>query len=122
MPDEQHYDSTVENFEASGASEFDAVWSLENVPVASVDPLQLIDDPTDETARTKVRSIQQAIRQDTFLPPVYVLHVRRAFPYFLIEGRHRYSAAHEEQIPLLLAWVAHVECVCPPHEDEGDIS
>ena len=119
MPDEHHYDSTVENFEAAGASEFDALWSLEKVPTTDVDPLQLIDGPTDETARAKVRSIQQAMRQGTFLPPVYVLHVPRAFPYFLIEGRHRYNAAHEVHVPLLLAWVAHVECDCTAPVDGG---
>ena len=123
-PDEQHYDSTVETFAEAGGDEFDDLWSLEKVPVAGIDPFQLIDDPSDLESLNKVRGIRQTISRGQVLPPVYVMHVVDAHPYWLFEGQHRYNAAYEERQATMLAWVGHLQCGCTNPaavvEAEGD--
>lgn len=117
-PDED-YDSTVENLEyLTGASETDAVWALARLPILHVHPDQLIDDPEDQDAWTKVAGIRKAMQSRSFFRPVYVLHRPddTAHPYHLIEGWHRYNAAYAEGVDLL-AWVAHVDCGCDHYRD-----
>ena len=114
VPDVEDYDSTVQNFEdITGACEGDPVWSLAKIAVAEIDPYQLIDDPDDDCGLAKVGEIRAVMRSGGFLPPVYAIHQPdHEYPYNLIEGRHRYNAAHAEQAELLLAWVGHVPCTC----------
>lgn len=104
-------DSTISNSEGYGIGEGDRRWTLEGVSVVAIDPMQLIDDPADHDGRAKAESIRATFRAGGFVPPVYVLHRPGAdYPYFLIEGRHRYNAAHLETITHITAWVGHVDC------------
>ena len=114
VPDDAHYDSTVESVEAiTGAGEDDRVWLLEKTAVASVDPYQLIDDAEDEFGLSKMEGIRAVLRAGDVLPPVYAIHQPdKEYPYNLIEGRHRYNAAYAEGAELLAAWTAHLSCSC----------
>lgn len=57
----------------------------------------------DEWSTGKVDALRRAYRAGTSLPPVYLLHYSKdsSSPYFHIEGRHRYNAAHLEQLEAL---------------------
>lgn len=118
-PDEQHYHSTVENMAALfQVSEDLACWRRENVPVAHIDPFQLIDDPDDLDGEAKVEAIRKAMQEGARMPAVITVHEPDAeFPYFLAEGRHRYNAAHREAAPAIAAWVAHIGCCSGPEAD-----
>ena len=120
VPDKD-YDSAAENLQAIyGRSEDDPVWSLEKVAVVTIDPGQLIDDPTDEEALQKVDSIRSSIENGQSIPPVFLMHhERKRFPYVLIEGRHRYNAAHQHGEQAIAAQVAHVACTCSQPTSDG---
>lgn len=108
------FDSTVGTVRAeTGLTEHEPCLTLERIPVARIDPAQLIDDAADDRGHAKVASIRGSIRSGTVLPPVVVIHnPADTFAYFLIEGRHRYNAAHAEHAAGIIAWVVHHDCPC----------
>jgi hypothetical protein len=79
----------------------------------------LIDDPDDHEGHTKAESIRQSFRAGMFIPPVIIIHRPSpdGYAYFLIEGRHRYNAAHRGSTDTIKAWVAHVGCCGGPAAD-----
>jgi hypothetical protein len=111
FPDHDFW-STCDNSEAFGIPSDAHAWGLEAVPVAQIDPFQLIDDPDDAEGLAKIASIRRSMRDgDRLIPPVYVLHYpEREYPFFLVEGKHRYNAAHQEERLALVAWVGHSQC------------
>jgi hypothetical protein len=114
--EDDHYDSTVENFEAmTDFNEFDEVWEVEAVSVRLIDEGQLIDDPDDHSGHEKAESLRESMRDGRFIPPIFLLHMpEERWPYLLLEGRHRYNAHYREGVDVILAWVAHYECSCEP--------
>lgn len=102
--EDDHYDSTVENFEVmTGFDEFDEVWEFEAVLVRLIDEGQLIDDPDDDRAHEKAESLRGSMRDGTFIPPVFLLHMpEKRWPYLLLEGRHRYNAHYREGVDVIL--------------------
>ena len=120
-PDEKDYGTTLDNLESLfGVSELLSCFHKEFVPIAKIDQGQLHDDPADAEGIAKIESIRCAMRAGTPLPAVIVVHDKSAAtaaPYELIEGRHRYNAAHREGTPLLYAWVAHPGCCGGPAPD-----
>lgn len=107
------YGTTIDNLEIQyGVSTDLACWHLESIPTAQIDPSQLIADADDTEGHAKVESIQISLRDGTFVPPVIIIHESplSAHPYVLIEGRHRYNAAHRESFSTVSAWVAHLGC------------
>ena len=106
------FTSTWDNSEAFGIPADANAWSLEAVPVPLIDPRQLLDDPDDIEGVKKIESIRRSLRsKDRLIPPVYVLrYEEREHPYCLIEGKHRYNAAHREKSAEITAWVGHQEC------------
>lgn len=120
--EDDHYDSTVGNFEDwTGLDEYATVWDIEAVPVGLIDKGQLIDDPDDHWGHEKAESIRRSMRDGTFIPPVFVLHMpNKEWPYWLLEGRHRYNAAHREGVAVIPAWVAHCDSSCLPVSDRSD--
>jgi hypothetical protein len=118
MPDHD-YGSTIDNLETVySISTQLRCWQLEGVPTSQIDPGQLIDDPDDNEGHTKAESIRQSFRAGAFIPPVIIIHrPSHDNPYFLIEGRHRYNAAHHEPISRIKAWVAHIGCCGGPSAD-----
>jgi len=131
---DHHHDSTVENLAGLyDASEDLTCFLKEHVPVAEINESQLHDDPDDLEGDAKIESIRSTIRAGVPLPAVVVVHTpegrsRWALPeyrgvgfYHLLEGRHRYNAAHRERTPRLYAWVAHIGCCGGPDADlEGE--
>jgi hypothetical protein len=75
-------------------------------------PDSLMDDPDDLEALQKIESIRLSMRaKDRTIPPVYVLHyANQDHPFFLIEGKHRFNAAHLEGSEEIIAWVRHADC------------
>ena len=102
---DNHFESTVDNLRAMwGAGEDDAIWTLQAVPVGLIHPFQLIDDPDDDEANAKVEGLRETMQSGGYIPPVYVIHVPQAlYQYTLIEGRHRYNAAHRERAEIIAA-------------------
>lgn len=117
-PDHDH-GSTVDNLEhLYRVSSQLACWHEEHVPVGQIDEGQLTDDPDDIEAETKIANIQSSLRNGHSLPPVVLVHhVDAPRPYVLIEGRHRYNAAHRAKATSMTAWVAHVHCCGGPAPD-----
>ncbi|MFC9949064.1 ParB N-terminal domain-containing protein [Streptomyces prasinus] len=96
-----------------------ACWSAEIVPVADIDRYQIIDDPDDQLGWQKTALLQAALRENVTLPPIVLAH---STPddrgrYGLLDGRHRFNAAHLESVPLIRAWVAHIGCCGGPAAD-----
>ncbi|TCO33397.1 hypothetical protein EV652_103398 [Kribbella steppae] len=115
---DHHYDSTLENLETYGASPVLPCWQLERVPVDGVDPRQRLEDQLGGDSADKVDSIRTAIRAGEALPPVNFLHNPSGqYPYFLLEGLHRFNATCYEQQSEILAWVAHIACCGGPGPD-----
>ena len=117
-PDHDH-GSTVDNLDnLYGVSSELACWHEERVPVDQIDEGQLADDPDDTKSEGKITSIRFSLRNGHPLPPVVLVHHEDAQPpYVLIEGRHRYNAAHRENTPSMAAWVAHIGCCGGPTPD-----
>ncbi|MGW5434805.1 hypothetical protein ACWET9_48270 [Streptomyces sp. NPDC004059] len=93
-----------------------ACWRTEVVAVAEIDRYQLIDDPDDQRGWQKTTLLRSALRQNTPLPSIVLAH---STPddrgcYALLDGRHRFNAAHLESVPLIRAWVAHIGCCGGP--------
>jgi hypothetical protein len=109
------YGQALEVFEANyGATEDLACWRTESVVIDEVDRYQLIDDPDDENGREKVNDLRHALCNKRQLPPLVLVHYSRdeRGSYALMDGRHRFNAAHEEGVNRLAAWVAHIGCCC----------
>lgn len=118
-PDHDH-GSTVDNLhELYGASEHLACWRKEEVEVGRVDPFQLFDDPDDIEGNSKIESIRATLRSGQSVPAVIIIHHagNEKYPYWLIEGKHRYNAAHREKLPRINGWVAHISCCGGPAAD-----
>ena len=115
-PDHDHPSTVDSLFHLYDLDALARCWRKENVATLSVDPGQLIDDPDDADGEAKVEAIRQSIRGGAVLPAVVTIHhPELVHPYVLIEGRHRYNAAHREASPWLRAWVAHPGCCGSPH-------
>src|SRR5690242_19122593 len=85
------YPTTVDNLYWYGATESLACWIIDSIPVAKIDPLQLHDDPADTEGLEKIAAIRGSLRSGVALPPVVTIHYPKGgWPYFLIEGKHRY--------------------------------
>ena len=134
VPDHDHdHDSTVENlagiFSASAGLR---CFHKENVPVAEIQEWQLHDDPLDVDGDTKIENIRRTIRSGVSLPAIVLVHTpegsgpfwklsgRGSGFYHLLEGQHRYNAAHREETPSIYAWVAHISCCGGPRADLAD--
>lgn len=93
-------------------------WKLEAIATAAIDPLQLIDDSDDNDGHEKAERLRFEFRARRFVGPVTIVHsAANGYPYGLIEGRHRYNAAHREGLPTMKAWVAHIGCCGGPGPD-----
>ncbi|WP_405464253.1 ParB/RepB/Spo0J family partition protein [Streptomyces griseoaurantiacus] len=93
-----------------------ACWRTEFVAVAKIDRYQIIDDPDDFSGWQKVGELREALRQECLLPPVVLAHTAPddRGSYGLLDGRHRFNAAHLEGSAYVRAWVAHVGCCGGP--------
>jgi hypothetical protein len=113
------YGSTVDNLEhLYRVSSQLACWHEERVSVGQIDEGQLADDSDDAEGENKIADIQDALHNGHELPSVVLVHHEHVKqPYVLIEGRHRYNAAHREKSPSMAAWVAHVGCCGGPAPD-----
>jgi hypothetical protein len=118
-PDDDH-PTTVDNLYAIyDTDELARCWRKELVPVAAVDPIQLADDPHDVAGEAKIASLQRAVEAGDDLPAVVVVHhPDLAHPYSLMEGRHRYNAAHRAVTDVIFAWVGHLDCCGSPYEGQ----
>lgn len=114
-PDHDH-PSTVDNLHnLYDTDENASCWRKEQVEVSAIDPLQLADDPDDDVGEAKIAAIQQAVVTGADLPAVVVVHhPDLAHPYVLIEGKHRFNAAHRARAAVIFAWVAHLRCCGRP--------
>jgi hypothetical protein len=112
-PDHRH-DSTVDNLGAIyGVSEKLACWRKERVAFTAINEYMLhAHDPEEVEAEAKIESIRETIREGRALPAVVLIHKPDEAPrsYHVLEGLHRYNAAHREQVDRLHAWVAHIGC------------
>ena len=96
-------------------------WSLEHLPVSSIDPDQRMDDPSAVESIRKIEAMIRGMRRGATLPPIYVVHHQDSkFPYFLLEGMHRFSSYLTERMDQATAWVAHVDCCGRTPEDAPD--
>lgn len=118
-PDPKDYATTVENAASIlNISEDLPCWLRQEIPVAQIDPYQLLDDPDDHDGEAHVEKIRAAMQAGITLPAVIVAHNPESqHPYYLFEGRHRYNAAHREERATIPAWVAHVDCCNGPPAD-----
>lgn len=129
VPD-HHHDSTVDNLDGIfDASDELRCFRKEHVPVAEIEKWQLHDDPDDAEGIAKIENLRRAIQAGIRLPAIVLVHVpggprfeqyrdpRYAGAYHLLEGRHRYNAAYQEQMPTIFAWVAHIGCCGGPDAD-----
>lgn len=119
LPDHD-FGSTIDNLESVyDTSPRLKCWQSERVSTQQIDPGQLIDDPDDVDGHRKTESIREAIRSGSFVPPVIIIHrpTHDVYPFVLIEGRHRFNAAHRECATHMLAWVAHLGCCGGPGPD-----
>ena len=108
------FPSTADNLWHYGIDQDVPCFSLCTVSCTRVDPGQLLDDPDATESQEKVVSLQEAIRHDEPLPPVYLLHtVSSSYEYYLFEGMHRFTACHRERAEML-AWLAHIGCCGGP--------
>ncbi|MEN3615443.1 hypothetical protein AAH979_38845 [Plantactinospora sp. ZYX-F-223] len=130
---DHHHESTVDNLaDIYNASESLRCFRKQHVPVPEIQQAMLHDDPEDVQANTKIESIRLAIRSGVTLPGVVLVHNpanRSPLPrqgrryigsYHLLEGMHRYTAAHREEAPQIYAWVAHLGCCGGPQADLED--
>lgn len=110
-PDDDH-PSTVDNLHhLYDTDEFTRCWRKEEVEVGAIDPGQLADDPDDFEGEAKIASLQRAVESGADLPGVVIFHhPQRAHPYVLIEGKHRFNAAHRASATRIFAWVTHLDC------------
>ncbi|MFE4651545.1 ParB/RepB/Spo0J family partition protein [Streptomyces sp. NPDC056707] len=114
------YGAVLDTLEADyNSTENLPCWQTEAVPVDEVDRYQIIDDPDDEDGRQKVELLREALRRSAPLPPIVVVHgpTSERGTYDLLDGRHRFNAAHEERLSSLSAWVAHIGCCDGPSPD-----
>jgi hypothetical protein len=129
VPD-HHHDSTVENLVGIfDASDELRCFHKEDVPVVEIQKWQLNDDPDDVEGIAKIEDIRRAVRAGVRLPAIVLVHrpdgpqfehhgpSQYAGSYHLLEGRHRYNAAYQEQTPKIFAWVAHIGCCGGPEAD-----
>jgi hypothetical protein len=131
VPD-QHHDSTVENLATIfGASDQLPCFHKEHIQVTRIQQWQLIDDPDAVESIAKIEGIRRTLRAGRLLPAVVVVHTPdgprfkdgrpgRIGEYHLLEGFHRYNAAHRERVPTIFAWVAHVGCCGGPEADSSE--
>lgn len=98
------------------ATESLACWNIESVVVAEIDRYQIIDDPDDQLGWQKTNLLRSALRRNTTLPPIVLVHSMTDDRgcYGLLDGRHRFNAAHLESVPLIRSWVAHIACCGGP--------
>ncbi len=93
-----------------GAGEDEEIWEPKTLSADLIDPSQLINDPDDEEGEAKGEAIR-GVRAGTWTPPLFLMHhTDNAHPFVLIEGMHRYTAAHHEGADTIGAWVAHSSC------------
>lgn len=114
-PDHDH-PTTVDNLGAIYDTDQHArCWRQEHVAVPAINPIQLADDPDDRVGEAKIASLQTAVERGVDLPAVVVVHHSDLeHPYALMEGMHRYNAAHRVGVPTIFAWVAHLGCCGSP--------
>ncbi|MFG2634359.1 ParB N-terminal domain-containing protein [Streptomyces sp. NPDC048362] len=111
------YDQALDVLEnVYNASEDLACWRTELAPVADIDSYQIIDDPGDDAGWRKAGALQEALRRNSVLPPIVLAHTAPSArgSYGLLDGRHRFNAAHLEGQPFIRAWVAHIGCCGGP--------
>jgi hypothetical protein len=77
-----------------------------------------LEDQLEGDSADKIDSNRTRIRAGEALPPVNFLHHPRGpYPYFLLEGLHRFNPTCYERRPEILAWVAHIACCGGPEPD-----
>lgn len=97
-----------------------ACWDRATVATRHIDRSQLIDDPDADDSWRKINSLRLEIRRQKSLPPLVLVHTLQAGGddyLFLIDGFHRFNAAHLEEASQLSAWVAHIGCCDGPAPD-----
>ncbi|MEV4965639.1 hypothetical protein AB0886_13280 [Streptomyces sp. NPDC024062] len=98
-----------------------ACWRTGFVAVEQIDRYQLIDDSDDVSGWRKVTLMRIALRQKATFPPLVLAHSTTSGDrgrYGLLDGRHRFNAAHLEKLPLIRAWVAHIGCCGGPASNQ----
>lgn len=120
IPDKD-FDSTADNLESLyGIGESTQCLRLESVPLEGIDPEQRMDDESAVESLDKIAGLREAVTANQPLPPIYVVHHPGAtYPYFLLEGMHRFSSYLIEQVDTVPAWVAHVNCCGRDHEGDA---
>ncbi|MGA5876597.1 ParB/RepB/Spo0J family partition protein [Streptomyces cellulosae] len=111
------YDAVLDNFAALyGSTEDLPCWKTEVVAVREIDRVQIMDDLDDHDGTQRVTSLRLALRINASLPPVVLVHglTPDRGNYFLLDGCHRFNAAHQEGQRDLPAWVAHIDCCGGP--------
>lgn len=118
---DHHHDSTVDNLaHIYDTSEFLACWRKEQAPFDAINDFMVrAHDPDDASAEAKIEGIRTTIRSGRALPAVVLIHEPHKTPcdYHVLEGLHRYNAAHRERVQRLYAWVAHIGCCGGPNAD-----
>ncbi|MFF8927482.1 ParB/RepB/Spo0J family partition protein [Streptomyces longwoodensis] len=94
-------------------------WKAEAVPV---DRFQIMDDLGDHDDTERVKRLRSALRRNELVPPLVLVHglTPDRGNYSLLDGCHRFNAAHQEGTERLPAWVAHIDCCGGPPPDMDD--
>lgn len=119
------YDAVLDNLAVLYSSTEDlACWKTETVAVGEIDRFQIMDDLDGEDRPQRVKSLRLALRSNAPVPPVVLVHglTPDRGNYFLLDGCHRFNAAHEEGAADLAAWVAHIGCCGGPSPDMDEAS
>ena len=121
-PDNDHL-TTVCSLEAMFRVSADLrCWEKMSIPVREIeDPGQLVDpeDPENSEDDAQIEDIRAALREGRRLAAVIIVHDPKdlVHQYWLMEGMHRYNAAHREDTAMIYAWVAHIDCCNGPAPD-----
>jgi hypothetical protein len=114
------WDEVLGQAELEGLSPDAAVWSLERIPLNTVDPkTAFYENPGaagDIEGEATIDRLAAALRAKESLPPLLLAHVpgmpEDRGDYHLWDGSHRFTAATREGRNELQAWVAHSGGCC----------
>lgn len=117
------YDAVLDNLAVLYSSTAQLrCWKSEVVPVGQIDRVQIMDDLDDHDETQRVKGLRSALRHNDPVPPLVLVHglTPDRGNYFLLDGCHRFNAAHQEGTERLRAWVAHIDCCGGPSPDMDD--
>jgi hypothetical protein len=114
-----HYGSTLDNLEnLYGVSSDLRCIQIQAVVTSEIDPARAHDDPEDDEGLATISRYRKRFRTGAAVSAVVVVHHSAAdYPYNLIEGMHRFTAALREALERVPAYLVHPGCCGAPKPD-----